>query len=80
MVSVTVSVPTTVKKKMADFPEINWSGFIRKSIEKKVEELNKRDALLKQLEKEKELMEWSVIMGRKMKKGRFKELQKQGLV
>ena len=37
-----------VKQKMSSFSEINWSGFIRKSIEKKVEELNKKSARLTQ--------------------------------
>ena len=33
MVSITLSVPEDVRHKMDMFPEINWSGFVRKSIE-----------------------------------------------
>ena len=39
MVSITLSVPEEVKKSMETFSEINWSGFVRKSIIEKTEEL-----------------------------------------
>jgi len=39
MVSITLSVPEKTKKLMNQFPEINWSGYIRKRIMQKVDEL-----------------------------------------
>jgi hypothetical protein len=80
MVSVTLSIPGEVKEKMEEFSEINWSGFVRKSIIKKTEELSKREELLKSLEKEKDITHWAVKLQRAARKGRFEELKKKGLV
>lgn len=74
MVSVTLSVPENVKKKMEQFSEINWSGFIRKQIIEKTEELSLKEELLKKFESERDFTDWSVKLGRKTKKGRFEKL------
>ena len=80
MVSVTLSVPEEVKEKMDKFPEINWSGFIRKSIEQKTRELSLREELLKKLEQDKEFEQWCIEMGKKVNKGIAERLIKEGLL
>ena len=80
MVSVTLSVPEEVKEKMDKFPEINWSGFIRKSIEQKTRELSLREELLKKLEQDKEFEQWCIEMGKKVNKGIAERLKKEGLL
>ena len=80
MTSVTVSIPEGIRKKMKEFPEVNWSGLVRKIIEKKVDELAWKDEMRRQLKKEKEFSDWTVEIGRKMKAGRLKELKKKGIL
>jgi len=41
MVSVTLSVPSDLKKAMETFPEINWSAVARQAIERKIQMLRK---------------------------------------
>jgi predicted transcriptional regulator len=71
MVSITLSVPPEVKKKMDAFPEINWSGFIRAAIEDKVERLAWREDMVKKLKEEEPFDEWAVGLGRKVKKDAY---------
>ncbi len=80
MVSITLAVPKEVKEKMIQFDEVNWSGFIRKCIIEKTEELSWKDMMLKKLREEKGLTEWAVKISREAKKGRFEALRKKGLV
>ncbi len=80
MVSVTLSIPENVKKKMEDFSEINWSGFIRKQIIEKTEELSLKEEMLKKLEKEKDLTNWAVKLQRDFRKDRSKVLKNKGLI
>ena len=80
MVSVTLSIPKETKERMKHFPEVNWSGFVRVSIEQKVKQLSWKEEMLEKLKQEKEFTEWAVKLGRKAKKGRFKELKRKGLV
>jgi len=77
VVSVTLSVPDEVKRKMEAHEEINWSGFIRKCIVKKSEEL---ETLEKWVKREKEISDWAVKLQRRSREGRFDELKKKGLV
>lgn len=76
MPNITLSIPEDLKKEMDSLPEINWSEVTRGYLSEKV----KRLAFLKELEErlesneEKELTKWSVELGRKAKKGRFKRL------
>ena len=77
MASITLSVPEEIRKKMKEFPEINWSGLVRKIIERRIKELIWKEEMLKQLKEEKEFTNWTVEMGRKAKKDRFKKLLKQ---
>lgn len=72
MVSVTFAIPDNIKSEMKKLSWVNWSELVS-------EELLKRDSLLKLLgqlksKEEQELTEWSVELGRKAKKGRFKRL------
>ena len=80
MVSITLSVPEVIRKKMKQFDDINWSGFVRKCIVKKAEELERKEKLLELFRKEEELIHWSIQVERKAKKGRFKDLEKRSLV
>lgn len=77
MVSITLSVPEEVKSKMEKHEEINWSGFVRKCIVEKAQEL---ETMEKWLKEEKETTDWAVKLQRMARKGRFEELKKKGLV
>ena len=65
MVSITVSVPEEIRKVMKEFPEINWSGLVRKTIEEKAEALMLKNEMLKELKEEKEISDWAVKLVRK---------------
>ena len=80
MVSITLSVPEDTRALMKSFPEMNWSGFIRKSIIEKTRKLSRLEKLKKELEKEKELVDWSVKLQKGSRSGRFAELKKKGLI
>jgi len=80
MVSVTLSVPEEVKEKMEKFAEINWSGFIRKCIVEKTEELSWKEQMLSQLKKERDIVECGVKLARSARKGRFEALKKKAFV
>lgn len=77
MVSITISVPEEVRNLMKKFPEVNWSGLVRQCITEKAKRLKLKAELLGSLENEKEFIDWSVELGRKAKKGRFKKLMKK---
>lgn len=76
MPNITLSISEDLKSKMDSLREINWSEVTREFLSEKV----KRLAFLKKLEEqldskeEQELTKWSVELGRKAKKGRFKRL------
>tara|TARA_Y100000310_G_scaffold222112_1_gene223766 strand:+ start:1296 stop:1538 length:243 start_codon:yes stop_codon:yes gene_type:complete len=80
MVSVTLSIPDKVKSKMDHFSEINWSGFIRKKIIEKTQELSLKEELLRDLKNEEPLTKWAVDLQRRSRKGRYGELKKKGLI
>lgn len=79
MVSITLSVAEDVKEKMNKFNEINWSGFIRKCITEKTEELVWKEDMLNRLKNEREIIDWSVKLARHGRKGRFEELKSKGI-
>ena len=72
MPNITLSIPSELKLKMDKLPEINWSEITRECLFEKVRKME----LLKKLEsaEEKELIKWSVELGRKAKKDSFKRL------
>ncbi|MBA3064781.1 hypothetical protein FP803_05065 [Candidatus Woesearchaeota archaeon] len=82
MVSITLSVPESVKDQMKKFPEINWSGFIRVSIEAKAKQLSWKEEMLNKLKQEDEsgFTEWCIEMGRKVNKGIAERLRKEKLL
>ena len=82
MVSITLSVPEDTRRLMKQFPEINWSGFVRKSIEQKARQLAAFERLKKQLEskEEQEIIDWSVKLQRASRSGRLDALKKKGLL
>jgi len=73
MVSITLSVPKEVREQMKKFPEINWSGFVRASIEAKAKRLIWKEQMLKQLESEKGFDKHALEIGDNIKKGMWKE-------
>ncbi|MEK6890892.1 MAG: hypothetical protein AABX03_02035 [Nanoarchaeota archaeon] len=77
MVSITVSVPEETRKLMKKFPEVNWSGLVRKSIMEKAQKLALKEEMLKELNKEKDFNDWAVELGRRAKKGRFDKIASQ---
>ncbi|MBI4453742.1 hypothetical protein HY636_03805 [Candidatus Woesearchaeota archaeon] len=80
MVSITLSVPEDVKELMNRFDEVNWSGFVRKCILEKTKQLTWKEEMLKKLETQKEMIDWSVELARKAGKGRLNELRKKGFL
>ena len=80
MVSVTLSVSKETRALMKKFSEINWSAFIRKSIENKVKKLSWREEMLKKLKQEESFSEWAVKAQRESRENRLEELKKKGLI
>lgn len=77
MVSITLSVPEEVKQRMDKHDEINWSGFVRKCV---VEKTNELETAEKWMKEEKEISDWSVKLQHVSRKGRFEQLKKKGLI
>jgi len=75
-----ITLPEELKHKIERFPEINWPGFVKKAMEHKVEELQHREQILKELEEEQDIIDWSVKLQRASRRGRFDELKKRGLI
>lgn len=78
MVSITLSIPESVREQMKKFPEINWSGFVRASIEEKAKRLLWKEHMLKQLESEKEFDKEALKIGDKIKQSVWERLKKEG--
>ena len=75
MVSMTLAVPSELKKEMDRHPELNWSEVARQAIRDKVVLLHKMDQLL---EKSKLTEEDALSLGKKVNKSlakRYKELR-----
>lgn len=73
MVSVTLSVPEELKRKMDEFPEINWSEVARNAIREKVSKLE----FLKHFASKSELTEEDAIrLGRELNKRLAKRYRK----
>ena len=78
MVSITLSVPEKVRELMKQFPEINWSGFVRSAIESKAKKLAWKEQMLEKLESEKEFDKIALELGDKIKQGVWKRYKKEG--
>ena len=68
MPNITLSIPDDIKKKMKDFPRINWSFIVKRAIALEIERQKMKKIFLEELEKEKEDMEWAVKVVRKGRK------------
>lgn len=65
MVNITLSVPEELKKKMDEFPEINWSEVARQAIWEKASQL----AVLKSITSKSKMTEKDALeLGRKINK------------
>ena len=81
MVSITVSVPEKTRKQMKRFPEMNWSGFVRKSIEEKARKLEEFEEMKRRFEsEEKNISDWAVKLQHASRSGRLDALKKKGLI
>jgi len=65
MVSLTLSIPEDIKKKMDAFPEINWSETARQAIKNKIEML---ETFRKFTEKSTMTEEDAIRLGRELNK------------
>lgn len=73
MASITFAADPGLKSEMSRFAWVNWSELVRERLS---ERESKAEMLLKKLRsrEEQEFIRWSVELGRKAKKGRFKRL------
>lgn len=78
MANITLSISEELKRIMNEFPEINWSGLVRVSIENKVKQLIWKKKILEQIESEKEFDEIALEIGDKIKKDVWKKLKRDG--
>lgn len=78
MVSITLSVSEKIRELMKQFPEVNWSGFIRQCIESKAEKLAWKEKMLKQLESERDFDAIALELGREVKQKAWEKLKKEG--
>ncbi len=78
MVSITLSVPEKIRELMKQFPEVNWSGFVRAAIESKVKKLIWKEEMLKQLEEEEKYDQEALRIGDKIKEAMWKRYKKEG--
>ena len=63
---------------MKQFPEVNWSGFIRAAIESKVKRLAWKEQMLQQLESEKPFDKLALEIGGKIKQGVWERYKQEG--
>lgn len=78
MANITLSVPDDLKSIMREFPEINWSGLIKLSIEEKVKQLKWKKQMLEKLNSEKEFDNSALKIGDKIKEDMWKRYQRKG--
>lgn len=72
-INLTLSVPVELRKKMGQFPEVNWSALIRRLLESQVQRLALKEQLLKQLESEKEFDKEALKIGDEIKESAWKK-------
>ena len=63
---------------MKKFPEVNWSGLVRVSIENKVDQLTWKQKMLEKLDKEKEFDKMALEIGNKIKRGMWERYKEKG--
>ena len=47
MATVTLSIPSELKKKMSEYPEVNWAEVFRRIIIRKVKQLQRFEQMVK---------------------------------
>jgi hypothetical protein len=72
MASITFAVDDKFKQEISEFLWLNLSELVKQELIRRQELINKFNS-----EEEQELIKWSVDLGRRAKKGRFKELLKE---
>lgn len=77
-VNLTLSVPVELRKKMEQFPEVNWSALIRRLLESQVQRLALKEQLLKQLESEREFDKEALSIGDEIKEAVWKKYKQEG--
>ena len=72
---ISLRIGKELRNKMKLHDEMNWSAVLRKAIESKLDELVEIEKLKKRLESkdEQEFTKWSIQLGKKTKKERFKK-------
>ena len=76
--NLTLSVSVELRKKMEQFPEVNWSALIRRLLESQVQGLALKEQLLKQLESEKEFDKEALRIGNEIKETTWKRYKQEG--
>lgn len=76
--NLTLSLPVELRKKMEQFPEVNWSALIRRLLESQVQKLALKEHLLKQLESEKEFDQEAIRIGNIIKENVWKKYKQSG--
>jgi len=79
MVSITLSVDKQTRDTMKQFPEVNWSGFVRSSILAKTKQLSWKTEMLKKLAGEKTQQLDDISVGRKVNAAIGARLKNAGL-
>lgn len=69
MASITFAANDELKSEISNFTWINLSELVRREILRRLELLSRFNS-----KEEQELIKWSIELGRRAKKGRFKEL------
>jgi hypothetical protein len=80
MVSITISIDEKLKKEMQRFVWINWSEVAREIFLKRLNEQKKIDSINQLLRNSTLTDEEITELTKKTRKGRFNELNSQGLV
>lgn len=78
MANITLSIPEELKKMMREFPDINWSGLVRLSIEERIKKLSLKKKMLEELEYESGYDKNALEIGDKIKEGMWKRYKKKG--
>jgi len=76
--NLTLSVPVELRKKMEQFPEINWSALMRRLLESQVQRLALKEQLIKQLDSEREFDKEALRIGDEIKQRAWEKLKKEG--
>ncbi|HLD72714.1 MAG TPA: hypothetical protein VJA23_03950 [Candidatus Nanoarchaeia archaeon] len=77
MPTITLAVPQEMKQEMEQCPEINWSEVARESIRKKLAQLQVLKAMVSKSKlTEKEAMEFSLELGKKVNKSLHEKFKK----